>query len=178
MKNNSIIRNILIVVIIVDIAVISVYGFLFYKIKTTIESSGTLVSNLELIQNRDKRFAEIQKTIQNIEERVGQLDSFVLKENNLITFLKLMETIASEQNLELKTQIKRIEVSREKKDAVELQITYNFTGSFTSGMNFIALVENLPYSTTVDSVSLQKTKTGEDEASLWSGGVTFRISAL
>ena len=67
MKNNSIIRNILIVVIIVDIAVISVYGFLFYKIKTTIESSGTLVSNLELIQNRDKRFAEIQKTIQNIE---------------------------------------------------------------------------------------------------------------
>jgi len=174
MKMNTSLRNTLIIIILLNIIGVGVYGFLFYSIKSNTESSNELVSQLDADKERNSRFEGIENTIKNIEERAVKLDTYILDVDNVVELLTLLEKSAKEQNVAIKTEIKRNLVKEGESGSPSLGLTYSVTGGWSEILNFVAIVENLPYIVSVENLVLQKS--GSDEGgALWSGSIRFTV---
>ncbi len=169
MKHKSL-KNILYFVIALSVGALCVYGFLFYTIKSHTETSSKLTQTLELDQGRNQRFDEIENTIKNIEDRAERLEGYTLEKDNIVEFLSLLEGVAREQGVLIGVEIKENETKKGSNKG-SLGLTYTFSGRWNSVQNFLAMIENLPYTITMEAVSIRKEGSGGG----WGGTVRFQI---
>lgn len=170
MKNNKSIKNIFILIIVLNVVALSVYVVLFYNIKSQTEVSSELSSTLAINTSRNQRLNEIEKTIKTIEDRAKTLEQYVLEEDNIVVLLSLLEDAARSKGVVISAEITSSQVA---KDTV-LSFSYTVNGGWAEVYDFIALVENLPYTTNVKGVTLRKTGSS-DLGGIWSGAIKFSV---
>lgn len=164
-------KNILILSIIIFIFSIGTCLFLFLEINNKGVALENQMAILAENNNKESIYLNLRRTINETEEeRKSISDKFFTDENEVISFLGEIESLAPEMGLDLKTQdLDR--VSDKEKKSEYLKIVFTYKGNKTNVTNFVKLMENIPYHSYINDLSLKKISDGS-----WEGRLTIFIT--
>lgn len=159
--------KILILIIACNIAALVGYYLLFQHIEAQTRSAASLISTIDLGQQKNSRLSSLRAIVKDTEENRQQLAALLLPSDAEISFIEQIESLAKKNGLSEKTN----NVSSIADDAgtsKAFQIQLETTGSWNNTMNFLSQVENLPYNVHVRGFSLNRQlATGKGGGSTW-----------
>lgn len=129
------------------------------------------VAAIAIDQSQQVAFSRLQKLSQETQGERELLRSYYLEsQSDSIDFLNYIEQLASERAVVLET-INPTEVERD--DKTFLSVEYALTGSLSQVEAFIKLLENIPYTSQLRSITLT-----QRSAIVWEGDVTIEVVVL
>lgn len=145
--------------------------YLFYEIDRQGVRLEEQVTILAQNNSKEEIYRNIKRTVQETETERGEIaNKFFKDENDAISFLNEVESIAPSFGLDFKT--KDLGTVSSKDDKLQsIKMTFVYKGNEDKVMNFTKLMENIPYHSYVGSLSLKELS--EDE---WEGELTILIS--
>lgn len=164
-NNTSIIAVIGAIFLIVSISALCIFFFVVAKQKSAFVAENQERAELEA---RGRAVQDLMQTLTETKEERDSLNSRILKEENVITLLSLIETIAKEQGVALSTESLTVEPINEVFETLIEDVTVQ--GSYTSIMQLLTLLEELPYQVSVSKVSIERETTNN-----WKGAFQIRV---
>lgn len=138
------------------------------ELEATVETVSKTVSQK---QAYDDLVAQLEAT----QTQRDELQTFVLDKDATVQFLTLLETIAAEQSVELTTDnLNLVEVAAAPYN--QLQIQFNVTGLDDGVLQFVRLLELLPYHSSLASLSFNRAATERSDNFLMRANGTLFIS--
>lgn len=120
--------------------------------------------------SKELSYLNIKKIITETENERKQISSkFFKNDDDTIYFLNDIETLAPKMGLVLKTDSLEPVVDV-KKDLKFIKITFSYKGQKNAIMDFSKMMENIPYQSSIESLSLKEVSDGE-----WEGKTTILI---
>ena len=180
-KTYSPINIVFTVFLVLDILVIGLFGFLLYEINVIKAEAKDMTSNLSIEHAKSERLSQIQKTFGAVSEKIAQLDTYVVTEKSLVSFLKIIESSAQSESLSLKTEIRRADDNVDTANTALssiLNVTLTTEGSWQGSQNFLAQIESLPYVLEIRQVSIRKNSTVASKDGVWSQTVGFDVTIV
>lgn len=160
----------------INTKIIATFGFLllvvsvvacvlfFYKVseqKTLLQNK---VSERAVARAHQESLTELVKILEDTKVERESLISRILGENGVVDFLTLIESIEKEQNVTLKTDSLTVEPIS---DIFErLVINISVTGSYSSVVHVLKLLEQLPYQSTIRKTNIGREGKTDD---VWKG---------
>jgi hypothetical protein len=121
--------------------------------------------------SKEETYLNIKRTVQETEKERAEIASkFFKDENDSIYFLNTIETIAPNLGLSFKTE-SLDDVTDKDKKSQSIKMTFVYSGKESSVLAFTKMMENIPYHSYIDTLSLK-----ELEAGLWEGKITILVS--
>ena len=120
-------------------------------------------------QEREKTLNSLTESLEKTKDARASLRTRFLKEEDIINFLTLVETLGKEQSVMLKTSNLNIKPINETFEDLVLNVTMG--GEFETLLHTIALFENLPYQTSITSMQISKSEDATENP--WN--VTFEL---
>jgi Tfp pilus assembly protein PilO len=120
-----------------------------------------------------KALDALQETVASSKDDRTKLSTYVLKDEEIIDLLSLIERTALEQGVVLKTN--SLTVVPIDDTFEELQVTVEIQGSFDGVLRMVRILEHIPEQSAVPRVML--TKSGTETAS-WQANVDVRVTKL
>ncbi len=143
-----------------------VFSKISFEKKEILELRKTILLN-DKKNNNEKSLSRLVDSLKNEKNAV---DSFFLKEKDLIRLIKGLESIGESSSVSLEIS----SVSIEKKTGSKPSFSFNVKGTFEQIFKYLYFLENLPYLITIDSVSFQKT---EDPAPIWQALFSIKLES-
>lgn len=100
------------------------------------------------------------------------LSSQILKDDDVIGLLSLIETLGKEQSVDLKTSSLNVEKIDQKFET--LIVNLEVVGQYSAVTQILDLLEHIPYQATVSSVQLERMDEGVHGK--WKGAFTLKIT--
>ncbi len=140
--------------------------FFVYKINDQGTKLGEYIKALDERQAQESSFMRISKLVQETEkERAAIASAFFSDEGDSIAFLGEIESFASFIGLELKTEnLNKITSSDNKTEFITM--TFVYSGDKEQVLNFNQLLENIPYHSQIESLSIKKNTPNDWESRL------------
>lgn len=140
--------------------------FFVYKINDQGTKLDEYIKALDERQAQESSFIRISKLVLETEkERAAIASAFFSDEGDSITFLGEIESFAATIGLKLKTEnLNKITGSDKKTEYITM--TFVYSGDKEQVLNFNKLLENIPYHSQVESLSVSKGSTDEWESRL------------
>lgn len=156
------------IALLVCVASGAVFGTMLWVIsshKAEVYSARVASKKFEL---ESRALGQLEDTMRAEEDKWKKLKSFILHDDDVITFLQLTEDVAREQGVSLSTELTLSPI-----DATFESLHMNTTieGSFDGVMRMIRLLETLPYQSEVEQVSLSRS--GGD--GVWSATLAITV---
>jgi Tfp pilus assembly protein PilO len=144
--------------------------FLHVVTKQKAEFTEQTVENIRSEAHHDS-LAALMETLEKTKDERESLTSRVLREEDVIDFLALIESLGDEQGVELTTASLTVESI----DAVfeTLVVNVGVEGSYTGVMQVLKIIEHLPYQTTISGFQITH---GVEEGSLWESTYNVRVT--
>lgn len=150
--------TILIFLIITFCILVGLYVWLVLKIQNTLASVEGFYSDIALSQTKDTSLQNLNRNSRTIIKEDAEIQSLFVQDQSAPDFIQSIETMM--QDLKIDGAIKSVSNEQEpeltplSKD--ELEVSIEADSSYSNLLNFVSLLENLPYKSYVTSVSLQK----------------------
>jgi uncharacterized membrane protein len=132
-------KQLLVAVIILNIALIGAYGFLFYLIKAKSEDASVLSQSLDIQRANQEQVIMLRHAINESKDDRATLDTYFVKSSNLDVFIKSLESLGEESN----TAIRLNAFTEINKNS--LIIDFNANGTYDDIYYLVTLIEHLPY---------------------------------
>ena len=165
------VRNTMISILLVVCAGV-VFGFMVYQVLAQGSQLDSQIESLQADRARELLYYKLQRISEESTTEREQLKShYLIKESDSIDFLNLVEGLAPEVGVIIKTNA--LEFITEEDKTKWIKVSFSFTGSRERVQNFIQVLEKLPY-------VLQLTKTDMKVLSNteWSADVTMKVQVL
>ena len=136
------------------------------QIKKTSERYLENETRLAVLDRKETLFRELKHDYQNEESTMIDAADFFLESDEIVSFISTLETIASEtgNTFEIQTAISHEPSEREKESYLTLRI--GLWGNFATLMDFIASLEDSPYSPyrlmQIDNLIIKETSGSEE----------------
>ncbi len=151
-------KELLVVVVVLNVAVLCLYGFLFREIKLKNEHISTLINQIETegteesIHTRNKMLVTETATLRE------KLLEYTIGKDGTVTFIGLLEKSGREVGVEvlIDSVVPKEVVSS--KDVETLRFALKATGSWSSVVRFLGLLELLPYESDIENVVVSKSE--------------------
>ncbi len=157
--------------VLVTIAVVVVAVFVFTEL---FDRTASYQENLRLVADgveRQKDVDRVQKIITDSEEERLQLLDYSLTNTEVANFLETLEQFANRNTIDL--GIGRLEVVEDERTHIEmLRIPFQLVGSEEIILEFLHLVESVPYFSYVENFSMN---TSAQSAPLFSASLELRV---
>lgn len=170
--SRSTIRNFIVSLLLLCVA-LGMCGYLYTVIGNKEKQLGEHLASIKTQSNREQtsfrleRIAEESKT-----DRQKLTEYFLPQAGESITFLTLVESLAPQNGVTLKTDA--LEEGNDKKTKDKwVDATFTFSGTRSNVEQFITILENLPYLSQVNSVQLAEKAEGD-----WEAKVIIRVAVL
>jgi hypothetical protein len=149
-------KQYLILVIVLNVAVISLWAFLFLKVKASNERISTLTNEIELRVRQERTLQSVKDLVEATAEARALLNASFLKEDGAAGFLEFLESVG--KGVGVVVTIKSVDepVPSDPKALRELRVQLNADGRWKNVMQFLGVVEHLPYETRVEQVVLSR----------------------
>lgn len=115
-----------------------------------------------------KTLETLTRTLEETENERTSLSSRVLKEENVVEFLALIESIGREQGVVLSTDSLVVEPVDEIFESLVVQVSVE--GSYDAVMHVLTIFEHLPYKSSIHGVSLDKSVNN-----IWRSSYSIRV---
>ncbi len=122
--------------------------------------------------SQEQAFSKLEETLAASAADREKLKGFILKDDEIIELLSMIERTAKEENVALSTDSLIVEAKDETFETLIVSLT--FQGSFNSVMQIIQILEVLPQQSRISKVELVTTK--EDGIQTWQGSVTLKVT--
>lgn len=150
--------------VIVVIILIVVYGASFWYVKTKIEKASYENSSAQIAYEQKDTIQNVVNSLSDIEPHTQKIDSFFVGADNVVDFINTLEQNASDQNTQIETTNVTILTQEEMEDREEisygevLQVSLTVSGDWNDVMQYVRLVEGLPYNIWIESaiISLEE----------------------
>ena len=123
---------------------------------------------------KEASYNKVQSLLQSTKDDRALISSFFIKEKDIISFITDLEKNAAQVGVKLTTnQLATVASSTDASGVAVppvLLIGVSFSGSRQDTLNFVALLENIPYQKTITDVSLSNA-----DASTWKADVKFEL---
>jgi hypothetical protein len=118
-----------------------------------------------------RALSALEETVRNSKDDRERLAGYILKEEEIIDLLSLIELIAREQGVTFTTTLTTAPI-----DDVfeELIMNASIEGSFNGVMRMLRIVETIPEQSTVPTVTIAKG--GSEDVEAWSASVAIHIT--
>jgi hypothetical protein len=144
--------------------------FFVYKINDQGTKLDEYIKALDERQAQESSFIRISKLVLETEkERAEIASAFFSDEGDSITFLGEIESFAASIGLDLKTENLNKIIGSDKKTEY-ITMTFVYSGEEKQVLDFNQLLENIPYHSQVESLSIKK-RTGNE----WESRLTLHI---
>ena len=144
--------------------------YFVYKINDQGTKLDGYIKALDEKRAQESSFIRISKLVLETETERGSISSaFFADEGDSITFLGDLESFASAIGLDLKTENLNKVTGVDKKTEY-ITMTFVYSGNKKQILDFNQLLENIPYHSLVDSLSIRKN--GDDT---WESNLTLHI---
>lgn len=165
-------KNIVVASVLVVIAA-AVFGFMFYQISVQGTTLGTQVTALREEQAQEANYLRLQRIAEeSVADREELRSYFLTRESDSIDFLNMVESIAPQSGVTLRTSgLETISDPVDKSNWI--QVTFAFSGSRSSVQNFIETLENVPYVSKLMSVDISARSSTD-----WHANVVMRVRIL
>ncbi len=161
MKNSST-KSLLIFFSFLSVLFLAILIFGVYYIKSKTTHIHELVSKVELNSNNGLLIQTIKSSQNATTSEISELENISLSKDKLVNFIEMLEQMAKE--IGLKVQIVSVSAEensdKDKTDAQKVNIKIETTGSWKPTIQFVHLIENLPYRTIINSSDLSVDKNG------------------
>lgn len=147
-------------------------AFFFYLVQEEKAAYREMVVEREIVKTRQASLKKLLETLTETKDDRETLTTRILKDQEVIDFLALVESVGKEQNVTLETESLTVQPIN---DAFEsLVINLSVTGSYASVVHVLKLLEQVPYQSGIQKVTLARdVEREEDSANEWKG--TFEI---
>jgi len=171
--------------LVINMALIGAYSFLFYSIKTKSEEASTLSHDLNAQHANEADLTLLRHTVNDMKDDQIKLQSYFVKSSTINTFFDSLESLGKESNTDMKLSglVERANV---------LGIDISAHGTFNDIYYLVRLIEYLPYriefkkayfnrTGLVDTPPLSESKSGsvtknKVRNALWEASFTLEIS--
>lgn len=156
------------------------YGGLWYGISYVSDIVVAERSKFEEAENITVRANQTEKILLETEEARNRVNGFILSDDEVVGFIESLESLAKDIGLEETTEAVS-DTAYPGFDAKKwngLQIVLSVRGSWSRVYQFLSLLENLPYQTTLLRVVIEKAGGAEgleSPGAEWKGDFTIQV---
>jgi hypothetical protein len=168
---NSRTKHILIVALGAFTGGIVALGFLLYNINTGGAQLETYVNALSEKRSQEEAFIRVRRLVdETASDRDLLASAFFTDEGDSISFLGEIERFAASIQLNLKTQDLNIKTAADNKTE-HVTMTFLYSGDKSKVDTFTAYLETIPYHSTVEDLTLERSSSG-----IWQGTLTLTVT--
>lgn len=157
------------------------YFFMHRDMQNIVNQSKVIAFDIEKVQASHKELESLEQNIGSTKDERDRLLQVFLSSDSTVDFIDNIEVLA--RNIGVGFNVKTI---AEREDGVLVEagkglvlFSVEVDGSWDEVTHFLKMLENLPYKSSVETVSVSsKVKTGEGvnlPTSFWEGVVTFSV---
>lgn len=174
-------KIILVLLVIVNILVYSVYAYLFILLEDNTRETNALSLKIGEQQRRENVKGIIEKSLEGANDNFYALKDYIVKEDGEIDFIKEIEIIASDLNLQSEIKSVNLEEIKDIKSIETMKMSIDVIGKWSSVYNFLRKLEALPFDIKLDKVSMERFS--EEDAKggklvMWLGHFEFSLIKL
>lgn len=155
----------LIAVSIVFLAILAGFVFVIGHINDRSARVGSVLAGIDALTRKDQEYQLFEKITKSTEMDRAKISSYMVKKDGLVDFIKLIEGMANASGVQvvIKTVAESdVSIQASTSPKVMLTLPLNTVGTWENTAMFLALLESMPYKTTLTKVDLKKM--GNDEA--------------
>lgn len=138
---------------------VAIFFFAVKYINQRMERVATVLTDITELTKKADEYQIFERIIKSTETERAKISSYVIKKDGLVDFIKLIENIATASGVEvmIKTVVES-EVSSPASSFPKVMLTLPLTaiGTWENISMFFALLETMPYKTTLTKVDLKK----------------------
>ena len=127
-----------------------VYGWFLFVLRVTTTHTAVLEKQVQILQTQEKEVGTLKKELSTMEERQQQLSSYFIDVDNIVPFLETVEGYGRQTNVTTKFDTFDIHTGPSR-----LDVSLVADGNFADIYRFFSLLENTPYATKINTMSLQ-----------------------
>jgi hypothetical protein len=139
--------------------VIGAFVFLVRDIRVRGNGITARLGTIDEITRKDQEYQLFEKIIKSNEIDRSKMSSYVVKKDGLVEFIKIIEGMANSSGVELSIKtVAESDVSLQASSSpkVILTLPLTTTGTWENTAMFLALLESMPYKTTLTKVDIKK----------------------
>lgn len=162
------------------------FFILVWRFNTAMALITELAQEEQLESRKDASVSLIERTVEELADEQAILESYLVTEDTVVDFIQSIESVAQDGGVDLDVNLVNFEgvkapgeqTADEEADQI-LQIQMVSLGNWVDTFQFIALVENMPYSIQFERASLQLQETqlegGEGALIEWRGDYELHV---
>lgn len=149
-------KELLILLLVLNLAAVGWYGFLFWKIKEKNEHISDLTSRIEAEAATEQTIREKKALVENTAAFREKLLSFTLGSKEAVSFIEFLERTGTDAGVRATVESVSAREHPRLSSMEELRLKIKSTGSWPAIVRFLGLMELLPYEADVDQIVVSK----------------------
>lgn len=168
--------------LVVGIVLVAAYVAGFWYVKAKVENATYELSKAEIEYEQKDLVHERSSVIRELEPDIQKIESYYVGADDVVGFINLLEQKASEQNVAIETKDVSIDAGESLVYGEIVGVSFTVKGDWNNVMQYINLVETLPYNIQTKSVNLTleendevELKDGEEAVFHWEANITLQV---
>lgn len=155
------------------VAATGAYAWLFLEVRHTLEDVTVTVEEARLVATRDAHTQTVRRVVRDTESERAEIDSYFLKEEEIVTFLEDIEALGVHVGAPVTVQSVAVEEAVDKDERIiPLRLVLQSEGTLQELFYMLQLLETFPAALRVEKIQV----TQDAEERTWNG--TFHIIVL
>ena len=157
------------------VVLLVIYVVMFNSIKNQNNQISILRNQVDIEIQKDQRLHSIKQLLSDLNPELGQIDSFFVKSDGVVSFLEYLESLGRSINLSI--TVNSVSVNDQSDNGLpydQLKIEFVAQGFWGSITQFLSLLEASPYGVIVERVQLERIPSSR----LWQANIGFSVSKL
>ena len=161
-----------------NLAALALCVFLFLEVKKKNERVSVLVNEISLRSKQDSAFRSVKAVVGETADLREKVNSYFVGRDGVSTFLELVESIGRESGADVSIKSVDLLASPDSTAHATLSLSVESIGAWGIQLQFLSLVELLPFEVRVDRVSFSETVEKENGFPVWVGAISFKVLKL
>lgn len=168
--------------LIVGVVLVAIYASSFWYVKSKIEKATYEFSKAEIEYEQKDLVHERASVVEELEPDIQRIESYYVGADDVVGFINLLEQKAIEQNVAIETRDVSVDAGEGLIYGEILGISFTIKGDWNNVMQYINLIETLPYNIKTKSVDLTleendevELEEGEAPGFYWEANVTLQV---
>ena len=178
MSSKSITGKAFAVVIVIDIALLGVWTYFFFILRSEVKGIETAVARIAELDAKGKGAVALERLLEETKSERGEISSYFIRgEDGTVKLYYTLESLADELGLTLTISGVAVRAA-EDPGAPALGLELNLEGTFESISHFINLIELAPFVSDWSDAGIELvSKGGDSHTAVWRAKLSLRISS-
>lgn len=168
----------MIVAALCNVVALSVYGFLWWGIKSANEHASELGNEIESATKQEQEITAMKTLAADTAPLREKLDGYFMPSGGAVAFFESLESQGALVGVSVSLESVSVEPLSDSQIAETVRVVVRAEGSFASALRFLALLETAPRAGQVEQFSFAANAPEGTEGTVWRLDATLRILRL